>query len=245
MDYEDMDKKLKEHKIHTAIFCSPHNPSGRVWEKWEIEKAMEVYKNNDVFVISDEIWSDILLNGHKHIPTQSVSEDAKQRTIAMYAPSKTFSLAGLVGSYHIVYNSWLNDRLLKEESLGHYNSMNLLSMYALIGAYKPEGHEWVDELCQVLSENVNYGYDFIKEHFKGVKIIKPQGTYLLFLDCTEWLEEHNMDFETLRKKGLEVGVDWQNGEAFFMKNAIRMNLALPMSRVKEAFDRLDKYVFNA
>jgi cystathionine beta-lyase len=97
----------------------------------------------------------------------------------------------------------------------------------------------------VLSENVNYGYDFIKEHFKGVKIIKPQGTYLLFLDCTEWLEEHNMDFETLRKKGLEVGVDWQNGEAFFMKNAIRMNLALPMSRVKEAFDRLDKYVFNA
>ena len=163
----------------------------------------------------------------------------------MYAPSKTFSLAGLVGSYHIVYNSWLNDRLLKEESLGHYNSMNLLSMYALIGAYKPEGHEWVDELCQVLSENVNYGYDFIKEHFKGVKIIKPQGTYLLFLDCTEWLEEHNMDFEELRIKGLEVGVDWQNGEAFFMKNAIRMNLALPLSRVKEAFDRLDKYVFNA
>ena len=245
MDYEDMDKKLKEQKIHTAIFCSPHNPSGRVWEKWEIEKAMEVYKNNDVFVISDEIWSDILLNGHKHIPTQSVSEDAKMRTIAMYAPSKTFSLAGLVGSYHIVYNSWLNDRLLKEESLGHYNSMNLLSMYALIGAYKPEGHEWVDELCQVLSENVNYGYDFIKEHFKGVKIIKPQGTYLLFLDCTEWLEEHNMTIAELRKKGLEVGVDWQDGEAFFLKNAIRMNLALPLSRVKEAFDRLDKHVFNA
>lgn len=245
MDFEDMDKKLKQHKIHTAIFCSPHNPSGRVWEKWEIEKAMEVYAANDVFVISDEIWSDLLLDGHKHIPTQSVSEDAKQRTIAMYAPSKTFNLAGLIGSYHIVYNKWLNDRLLKEESLSHYNSMNLLSMYALIGAYKPEGHEWVDELNQVLSENVNYGYNFIKENFKGVKIIKPQGTYLLFLDCTEWLEEHNMTIAELRKKGLEVGIDWQDGEAFFMKNAIRMNLALPLSRVKEAFDRLDKYVFNA
>ena len=245
MDYEDMDKKLKEQKIHTAIFCSPHNPSGRVWEKWEIEKAMEVYAANDVFVISDEIWSDILLDGHKHIPTQSVSEDAKQRTIAMYAPSKTFNLAGLIGSYHIVYNKWINDRLLKEESLSHYNSMNLLSMYALIGAYKPEGHQWTDELCEVLTENVNYGYNFIKENFKGVKIIKPQGTYLLFLDCTEWLEEHNMTIAELRKKGLEVGVDWQDGEAFFMKNAIRMNLALPLSRVKEAFDRLDKYVFNA
>ena len=245
MDYEDMDKKLKEHKIHTAIFCSPHNPSGRVWERWEIEKAMVVYAANDVYVISDEIWSDILLDGHKHIPTQSVSEDAKNRVIAMYAPSKTFNLAGLIGSYHIVYNKYLNDRLLKEESLCHYNSMNLLSMYALIGAYKPEGHQWVDELCQTLSENVNYGYNYIKDNFKGVEIIKPQGTYLLFLDCTKWLEEHNMTIDELLKKGYEYGVDWQNGEAFFMKNAIRMNLALPLSRVKEAFERLDKYIFNA
>ena len=245
MDYEDMDKKLKEQKIHTAIFCSPHNPTGRVWEKWEIEKAMEVYAANDVFVISDEIWSDILLDGRHHIPTQSVSEDAKQRTIAMYAPSKTFNLAGLIGSYHICYNKYLHDRLLKEESLSHYNSMNRLSMYALIGAYTPEGHQWVDELNQVLSENVSYGYNFIKEHFKGVKIIKPQGTYLLLLDCTDWLEEHGLTIGELLKKGYEVGVDWQDGERFFMKNAIRMNLALPLSRVQEAFDRLDKYVFNA
>lgn len=245
MDYEDMDRKLKEQKIHTAIFCSPHNPTGRVWEKWEIEKAMEVYAANDVFVISDEIWSDLLLDGHHHIPTQSVSEDARQRTIAMYAPSKTFNLAGLIGSYHICYNSYLHDRLLKEESLSHYNSINLLSMYALIGAYTPEGYQWVDELKEVLSENVTYGYEYIKAHFNGVKIIKPQGTYLLLLDCTEWLEAHGMTHAELLKKGYEVGVDWQDGERFFMKNAIRMNLALPLSRVKEAFDRLDKYVFNA
>ena len=77
MDYEDMDAKLKAEKIHLAIFCSPHNPCGRVWEKWEIEKAMEVYKNNDCVVISDEIWSDLVLDGHTHIPTQSVSETLK------------------------------------------------------------------------------------------------------------------------------------------------------------------------
>ena len=93
MDYEDMDKKLKEHDIHTAIFCSPHNPSGRVWERWEIEKAMEVYAANDVYVISDEIWADLVLKGYQHIPTQSVSEDARNRVIAFYAPSKTFNLA--------------------------------------------------------------------------------------------------------------------------------------------------------
>ena len=141
MDYADMDRKLKENDIHVAILCSPHNPCGRVWERWELEKAMELYKKYDVYVVSDEIWSDIILSGNKHIPTQSVSEDARQRTAAFYAPSKTFNLAGLVGSYHIVYNSWWRDRMEKESSLSHYNMMNVLSMHALIGAYKPEGYE--------------------------------------------------------------------------------------------------------
>ena len=85
MDFEDMDRKLKENHIHVAVFCSPHNPTGRVWERWEIEKAMEVYKANDCLVISDEIWSDLILNGYKHIPTQSVSADARERTVALYA----------------------------------------------------------------------------------------------------------------------------------------------------------------
>ncbi len=244
MDYEDMDKKLREQNIHMAIFCSPHNPTGRVWERWEIEKAMEVYAKNDCWVISDEIWSDILMNGHKHIPTQSVSEDAKQRTVALYAPSKTFNLAGLIGSYHITYNKWLRDRMAKEASLGHYNSMNMLSMIALIGAYQPEGYEWVDELNQVLSNNVNYAYDFILEHFKGVTLKKPQGTYLLYLDCSQWLKEHGMTLQELLNLGYEYGVGWQDGSKFLIPDTIRMNLALPTSRVKEAFDRLDKYVFN-
>ena len=111
MDFDDMDRKIRENQIHLAIFCSPHNPSGRVWERWEVEKAMEVYRANDCLVISDEIWSDILAPGQTHVPTQSVSDDAKNRTIAFYAPSKTFSLAGLVGSYHVVYNYLLRDRV--------------------------------------------------------------------------------------------------------------------------------------
>ena len=156
MDYEDMDAKIKAHNIHVGIFCNPHNPLGRVWEREELEKAMEVYRENDCIVISDEIWSDLILEGHKHIPLQSVSEDAKNRTVALYAPSKTFNLAGLVGSYHIIYNKHLRDRVRAKSSKPHYNEMNVLSMHALIGAYKPEGYEWVDELCQVLSENINY-----------------------------------------------------------------------------------------
>ena len=245
MDFEDMEKKIVENKIHAAIFCSPHNPTGRVWERWEIEKAMELYKKHDVFVISDEIWSDIILANYKHIPTQSVSEDAKNRTLAMYAPSKTFNLAGLVGSYHIVYNSWLRDRLEKESSLCHYNSMNVMSMYALLGAYEPEGYEWRDELCQVITDNVDYACEYIARHFAGVTVSRPQGTYMLFIDCAKWLEEHNQTMDELLKAGWDVGVVWQDGRAFHGATHIRINLALPLRRVIEAFDRLDKYVFNA
>jgi cystathionine beta-lyase len=196
-------------------------------------------------VTSDEIGSAIILSGHKHIPTQSVSEDARMRTAAFYAPSKTFNLAGLVGSYHIIYNKWLKDRCDKEASLSHYNGMNVMSMHALLGAYKPEGYEWVEELCQNITGNVDFACDYIANHFEGVKVCKPAGTYMLFIDCAEWCEKHNTDVGELLKAGWDVGVVWQDGRAFHGKTHIRMNLALPLSRVQEAFERLDKYVFNA
>ena len=244
MDYEDMAAKLEENHIHVAVFCSPHNPCGRVWERWELERAMELYKKHDVMVVSDEIWSDIILGGHRHIPTQSVSEDARSRTVAVYAPSKTFNLAGLVGSYHIIYNPVLRDRVEKEASLSHYNSMNVLSMHALLGAYRPEGYEWVDELCQVLTANVDFACDFIARRFEGVEVSRPQGTYMLFLDCTRWCEAHGKTIDQLEKAGWDVGVAWQDGRAFHGPCHIRMNLALPLSRVQEAFDRLKKHVFT-
>ena len=245
MDFEDMEKKIVEHNIHATIFCSPHNPCGRVWERWEIEKAMEIFKKHDVMVVADEIWSDLITTGHKHIPTQSVSEDAKMRTVALYAPSKTFNLAGLIGSYHIIYNQHLRDRIAKESSLSHYNSMNVLSMHALIGAYQPEGYEWLEELREVITGNIDYACNYIKENFDGVSVSRPEGTYMLFADCSEWCEKHGKTIEDVEKAAWDVGVACQDGRMFHGPCHLRINLALPLSRVQEAFARLDKYVFNA
>ena len=139
----------------------------------------------------------------------------------------------------------LRNRVVAKSSKPHYNEMNVLSMHALIGAYKPEGYEWVDELRQALTGNVYYACNYIKEHFKGVEVSRPQGTYMLFLDCTKWCEEHGKSIDEVEKAGWDVGVAWQDGRMFLHPCAIRMNLALPLSRVQEAFDRLDKYVFNA
>ena len=243
MDYEDMEKKIREYHIHTTIFCSPHNPTGRVWEREELKRAFEIFERNNVYVVSDEIWSDLILEGHKHIPLQSVSEDARNRTVAFYAPSKTFNLAGLVGSYHIIYNDYLRARIKRQSALSVYNAMNVLSMHALIGAYKDEGMEWVDELRTVLTGNVDFAYEFIKNNFKGVEVSKPEGTYMLLLDCGQWLKEHGKTLDELLLAGVEVGVLWQDGRQFNREDSIRMNLALPLSRVKEAFARLKQYAF--
>ena len=242
MDFEDMDRRLRENGIRLAIFCSPHTPTGRVWERWEIERAMEIFAANDCLVISDEIWSDLIMPGYRHIPTQSVSEDARQRTLAFYAPSKTFSLAGLIGSYHIVYNARLRDRLRRQSALSHYNNPNILSTYALIGAYN-EGEAWADELCAVVDGNHARACAFFRDECPGVKLMRPQGSYMLFLACGDWCDAHGVDFAALLRRGVEAGVIWQNGEDFFWPRSIRLNLALPRHKLDEALERLKNEAF--
>ena len=239
MDYEDMARKIAEHGIHVAVFCSPHNPSGRVWERVEIEQAMEVYRTGRCVVVSDEIWSDIIMPGHTHVPTLSVSEDARRRTVALYAPSKTFNLAGLVGSYHIIADEYLRDRVRAQASKSHYNAMNVLSMHAAIAAYGAEGRVWVDELCAVLDGNIAWACAHIAERYPGIRLMRPQGTYMLFLDCTRFCAERGMTLDELLRAGWRVGVGWQDGRPFHGPCHIRMNLALPRTRVEEAFARLD------
>ena len=243
MDFEDMEEKIRSRRIHAAIFCSPHNPCGRVWTREEIFAFTELCRKYDVKIVSDEIWSDMILFGNRHIPTQSVSEDARNRTVALYAPSKTFNLAGLVGSYHIIYNKTIRDRVLKESSLSHYNNINIMSMYALIGAYSPEGYVWVDELLKVLGQNIDYACSFIEDRLPGVEVSKPEGTYMLFADCSQYCARTGKSLDDVLNAAWKVGVAIQDGRPFHGDCHTRINLALPLSRVKEAFDRLETYVF--
>ncbi len=246
MDFDDMERKLRDQNIHLAIFCSPFNPCGRVWEQWEIERAMVLYQKYECVVINDEIWSDLILEQDRpFVTTQSVSEWARQNVLSFYAPSKTFNLAGLIGSYHVVYNKRLRDRLNSVADSTHYNNMNCLSERALIGAYSDEGSSWLDQLLPVLRGNRDYACDYIEQHFGGVSVFRPEGTYMLFLDCAGWLQEHGKTQHELLKAGWDVGVAWQDGAMFNGPTHIRMNLALPLGRVQEAFRRLDEQVFNA
>lgn len=244
MDFDEMERIILENKVHLAIFCSPHNPTGRVWERWELEKAMSIFEKHHVYIISDEIWSDLTFKGYQHIPTQMVNEYSKKHTIATYAPSKTFNLAGLVGSYHIIYDKYLRDRISAYEHMTHYNEQNVLSMHALMGAYSQEGNEWVEQLKDILEKNCCYVVNFIKNEFSGIEVTMPQGTYMIFLDCKVYCDNMNISLDEVLKSGWDVGIGWQDGRAFGGMTHIRMNLASPFSMIEEACCRLKKYVFK-
>ena len=244
MDYADMAERIERNGIKLAVMCSPHNPCGRVWERAELERAAEVFEAHDVAVVADEIWADIVFEGHEHIPFIAVSEAARERTVMLAAPSKTFSLAGLIGSYDIVFNPELRERLHAASKASGYNSMNVLSMHALLGAYGAEGAAWADELVRVLERNVATTCDFI-DRTAGLEAARPQGTYMVFVDCTEWCAAHGTTLDALLCALWDVGVAVQDGRPFGGRCHIRMNVALPARKLAEALARMEGVLASA
>ena len=241
MDYEDMDAKIKANHIHVAVFCSPHNPCGRVWERWEIEKAMEVYKANDCIVISDEIWSDIILEGHKHIPTQSVSEDARMRTAAFYAPSKTFNLAGLQASTVVFPNAHMKrvfDHFWQCMDIHRNNAFSLTAMEA---AFSAGGEEWLEQLLPYISANFDFVVDYCKQHIPKIRTYAPDATYLMWLDCRDLglSNEALHDFMIQKAKlGLNDGCAFGRS----LNGYMRLNVACPRSILEQAMRQLEAAV---
>ena len=172
-----------------------------------------------------------------------VNDWAREHTIGIYAVSKTFNLAGMIGSYHIIYNPYLRDRISKYAYSTHYNEQNVLSMHAQIGAYSEQGYEWVEELLQVLEENCRYTCDFINQELDGVEVTMPEGTYMIFVDCTEYCKKTGKTLDEVIKAGWDVGIGWQDGRRFRGNCHIRMNLAVPFSQIKKVCDRMKKFVF--
>ena len=235
MDFEDMEKKIVDNKIHAAVFCSPHNPCGRVWEQWEIEKAMEIYKKHDVYVVSDEIWSDIIRPGYKHIPTQSVSEDARMRTAAIYAPSKTFNLAGLIHSHVIIYDEKLMetyDAYIK--SIGS-PEVNLMGVTGMEAAYRG-GEEWFENVKGLIRHNYEYMKGQFAKALPKIVVTPLEGTYLSWIDLRGYMPGDKVaDFiQNKCRLACDVG-EWFS---FTGHGFVRINLATDTKNIKTAVERI-------
>lgn len=227
-------------KVKMLMLCNPHNPSGRVWTREELLKIGEICLENNIIIVSDEIHSDIIYSGHKHLPLASLSKELEQNTITCIAPSKTFSLAGLSTSTVIIPNERLRT---------HYNNMvesleidggNIFGAVALEAAYN-YGEEWLEELLKYLEGNLNYLMDYFKERIPSIRPIRPEATYMVWLDCRELgLEGRDlMDFFVNEAKvGLNPGTRFGRSGS----NFVRLNIGCPRSLLKEGLSRIEAAV---
>ena len=235
MDYEDIESKIKDVKIF--ILCNPHNPVGRVWTREELTRLGEICLKHNVLVISDEIHSDIILKNHKHTPFASISKEFRENTITCMAPTKTFNLAGLQSSFLVISNPYYYEVMDKAFSILDIKRNNAFSLVATEAAYN-YGEDWLYELIKYIEDNVDFAIDYIKNHIPQLKVKKPEGTYLLWVDFSNL----NVDKKDLKNALINKGrIALSDGSSFGIGGAgyYRINLACPRSMVLEGLKRIE------
>ena len=236
IDFEDFERKVKENNVKLFILCSPHNPVGRVWKKWELEKLGDICVENNVTVVSDEIHSDFVYPGNKHTAFANIKEEFQNITVTCTAPSKTFNLAGLQVSNIIIPNDKLRKKFRKQISAAGYSQVNALGLVACESAYR-NGRQWLDSLKEYLIENLNFVRVYLEENIPSVKLIEPEGTYLIWLDFGELgLENEELEDLIINKSGL-----WLDSGAIFGedgKGYQRINIACPRKILEQALNQL-------
>ena len=181
IDFEHLDSCLTQARI--LLMCNPHNPAGRVFTRTELEKVAQLCRRHGVYIISDEIHSDLVFKPYKHIHIASLSDDAASRTVTFLAPSKTFNIAGLSTSVGIIPNPELRARFDAEFDKTHAGQGNTFGRVALQAAYT-QGDQWLDQVLEYIKGNIEYMCSFITENMPKIKTLPPEGTYLLWLDFT-------------------------------------------------------------
>lgn len=239
IDFEDLEEKIDK-KSKIMMLCNPHNPVGRAWKREELDRLGEICIKNDMKIISDEIHADLTLEGVRHIPIASVSEELANRTITLLSPSKTFNIAGLFTSIAIIPNKELREiftRSLEKMEIGH---VSIFGSLALEAAYS-RGEEWLNQALIYIEENIDFAIGYIQKEIPQVKVSKPDATYLLWLDFRALGKTSDEINEALLKIGKIILNDGrpygQGGEGYF-----RLNIGCPRSRVEEGLERIKKAV---
>ena len=240
MNFTDLEEKLSDEKVTLFILCSPHNPVGRVWKKEELAKVGELCLKYNVRIIADEIWRDIIMPGVVHTPMASISKEIEDITVTCFSPTKTFNIAGLQASFATFPRKEELERFDRELGILDIKRNNPFSLVAFETAYT-KCDEWVNQLNEFLSSNMDYAIDFIKNRIPEVKICKAEGTYLLWLDFSS-LGFTKEELSEFMKREAKVAMD---DGYWFGDNGIgyeRMNIACPRYMLEEGLTRIEKAV---
>lgn len=241
IDFDDLEKQFKVDGAKALILCSPHNPGGRVWSKEELVKMGDIVIDSGGVVISDEIHCELLLKGYEHIPFASINEKFAMNSIICFAPSKTFNIPGFHASVAIIPNEKIRDEFNKTRQ-GLMGSPGIFGLVAMEAAFR-YGDEWLEQVLEYIEENVDYAISYIESNIPGIVPMRPEGTYLIWLDCRGLglePEELNEFFINETRVGLNAGATFgPEGEGF-----MRLNVGCPRSILTEGLDRIAQSVAN-
>ena len=243
INFEELEQLAAEPKNKLMILCSPHNPVGRVWTEEELRRIAEICIKHDVLVVSDEIHSDIIFKGYKHHPLLSLDERYADRFIHLTAPGKTFNVAGLRVSICIIPNKELREAFQSVQKKMSLGDMNTFGIEAVIAAYTPEGHEWMEQELEYMEANVDFVEEYIRTNMPGVSMVRPEATFLCWLDMSGL---HLGDEELFKRVLFDAAVICVPGTWFGPggEEHLRLNVGCPRSMLKEALDRITKAIYR-
>ena len=239
IDFDDLKKKI-DARTSMIIISNPHNPIGRAWKREELQELGEICVKNDIIIISDEIHSDLVFAPHKHIPMASISEEIADRTITFMAPSKTFNMAGLSTSFAIITNRKLKKIYNSFLENYHLNLGNIFGNVATEAAYT-NGADWVDEMKDYIKSNIDFAHKYISESIPQISFVKPEATYLLWLNFTKLkMNDRELNNFLINKAGIGLNtgsVFGENGSGYMRMNVActRKTLTLALLQLKNSF----------
>ena len=238
VDWDDFERKCADSRVRIFLLCNPHNPAGRVWKKEELQRMGEICQKHDVFVISDEIHCELVMPGNEYTPFASLSDDFLKNSATCVAPTKAFNIAGLQIANIIVKDRTKRERIDRAINIHEVCDVNPFGVIATEAAYTEEGAEWLRQLNTYLFANYRFLCDFFSKHFPSLEVVKLEGTYLVWVDCSSLGKSSTEIVNNLYRHGV-----WMNDGVMYGENQgafIRINIACPRKILKEGLLRMEK-----
>ncbi|MBO7401574.1 MAG: pyridoxal phosphate-dependent aminotransferase [Lachnospiraceae bacterium] len=236
IDFEDLEKKIIENDVKLYLLCNPHNPVGRVWSAKELERVLDICERNGVFVVSDEIHADFIYKGHRFNSVAALKKGVKKGYAVCTSPSKTFNLAGLHNANIYIPDPAIRKKFIKVQDKKGYSQSNIMGIVACEAAYR-YGEEWHGELLEYLEGNLSFVRGYLNDNIPGIRLVEPEGTYLVWLDCSGLgLSDRELNALIVHKAGLWLdagNIFGKNGECFE-----RINIACPRKILETALEKL-------
>ena len=237
LDLADIEAKIIEHKVKLYLLCNPHNPGGRVWTRQELEALLALCKKHDVAIVSDEIHQDLTLSAHTFRPFLKLAEAAgyEHKGVSLTSMTKTFNVAGIKGSMIFAKDDALIKKISQQQQLNDEYELNLFAYTVMQSAYE-EGGEWLEQALNYIEANIDLTISFLEEHLPDIKIMRPEASYLIWLDCSAYGQDNQKLYDKLRDAKVELNAGIKYGAEGHLK--MRLNVACPEALLREGLNRV-------